>query len=78
MEISKTLLRTMLREFWVLNNELCENATIIFLRKLDLTDREIEQLLEFPSYERIKDRDLTEAQERFDEAVQETKNYYER
>jgi hypothetical protein len=74
MEINRDLLKTMLREFWGLNNELCENATIIFLRKCDLTDKEIESWLDIR--QSIKNRDLKEAQEIFDEKVQETKNYF--
>ena len=77
MEISRTLLQTMLRDFWATNNDLCENATIIFLRKLDLSDAEIEQWLDIPIYKRIKDRDLSEAEKQFKESVQDTKNYYE-
>jgi len=75
MEIDRTLLQTMLREFWALNNELSENATIIFLRQHDFTDKEIEKWLSIRS-EKIKDRDLKEAQEVFDEKVQETKDYF--
>ncbi len=54
MKISRTLLQTMMREFWaVKNNELCENATIIFLRKLDLTDKEIEKCMKMNNFDSI-------------------------
>lgn len=75
MEINRTLLQTMLREFWALNNDLCENATIIFLREHDFTDKEISEWLDIRN-EDIKDRNLKEAQEVFDEKVQETKDYF--
>lgn len=75
MEIDRILLKTMFREFWALNNELCKNATIIFLRQHDFTDKEITEWLDI-RYEDINKRDLKEAQECFDEKVQETKDYF--
>jgi len=72
MKIDRTYLQTMFREFWALNNELCENATIIFLRKHDFSDSEIEEFLEI----KIKDRNLKEAEELLSEVVRDTINYY--
>lgn len=72
MEISKVYLQTMLREFWSLNNEFCEDVTIVFLRKLDITDSEIERILHL----KIEGRDLNSAEEYLESTVRDTKNYY--
>ncbi len=76
MEIDKTLLQTMIREFWsVNNNDLCENVTILFLRKIGLSDNDITRIW-LDIRESIKSRDFSEAQERLDEAIKDTKNYF--
>ena len=74
MKVSKKLLQTMFREFWALNNELCENVTILFLRKLDLTDDEIKEILDIN--ENIKSRNFKDAEISLHETIEDTEHYY--
>ena len=74
MKVSKKLLQTMFREFWALNNELCENVTILFLRKLDLTDDEIKEILDIN--ENIKSRNFKDAEISLYEAIEDPEHYY--
>jgi len=73
MEIDRVLLQTMLREFWLTtHNDICEDATVAFLKRIGLTDREIKEWVEVnPNLVNIK-----EANDILDEAVKETRNYY--
>ena len=73
MEIDKVLLQTMLRKFWMsTHNEICEGATVVFLQRIGLTNREIKKWIEI----NVKNINLSTANEILNEAVKETKNYY--
>lgn len=74
MEISRTLLRTMLREFWSWNNnDTCETATVMFLRNVGLSNDEIKKWLDIDP----KSINMNEAEEILCEALKDTNNYYE-
>lgn len=74
MEIDRTLLQTMIREYWAVdNNDICENATIVFLRKIGLSDEEIQ---EWTNIRDIEKHELSEAEEMLSDAIKDTKNYF--
>lgn len=78
MEVDKILLQTMIREFWsVDNNQLCENVTILFLRKIGLNDKEITRHWLSSGYrEPLKNKGFKDAEKALDNAIEETKNYF--
>lgn len=74
MEINKEELQTMIREFWAVNNNVhCEAMTVIFLRKIGLTDKAIDLWLEFnEGFPTITEED----EENYEDALQTTKDYF--
>lgn len=50
MEVDKDKLQMMMREYWSIdNNEVCLAMTIIFLRDLGLSDKEIRKWIDYHS-----------------------------
>jgi len=76
LQIDKVELQTMIREFWgVKNNDCYIGATVIFLRHCGIENKEILYWLESHKEEYIKNT-TEEDFENFDNAVQDTKDYY--
>jgi hypothetical protein len=71
MEFDKTLLKTMLREYWSLNNTCCELVTIVCLRRLGISDKDIVDEFGLIDPQGI---DLTIAENTLKNAVQETQH----
>lgn len=72
MEVDKTLLQTMIREFWAIdNNGLCHDVTIIALRKMGFSDKEIRHCISDLNILNNKD-----AEEVLRDAMDDTRHYY--
>ncbi len=75
MKINREELQTMIREFWAVNNnDACEAMTIIFLRRIGLTDIQISNWLDdirndFPNITKEHEKEYLEA-------LESTKDYY--
>ena len=76
MEVNKEELQTMMREFWAIdNNPECLRASIIFLKRIGLTEKEIKFWIDFKNREK-EDYTITEEDENhYHEALEETQNY---
>ena len=73
MEFDRTLLQTMLREYWSINNTCCELVTIVCLRKLGISDKDIVDVFGLIDPQGI---DLTIAEQTLKEAIQDTNIYF--
>ena len=74
MEVNKEELQTMMREFWsVDNNDTCQKCSIIFLKRIGLTEREIKGWMQIVD-------DLPEItqedEDGFQNALEDTFSYY--
>jgi len=77
MEVHKEELQTMMREFWAIdNNPNCLKASIIFLKRIGLTEKEIKLWIDFRPWEK-EDYTITEEDENdYLEKLKDTQNYY--
>jgi len=63
MEIDTSELKTMMKEFWAIdNNDWCLKASIIFLKRVGLTEKQIKHWIDFSSWDK-KDYTITEEDE---------------
>lgn len=78
MEINKEELQTMVREFWAVdNNPECLKATIIFLKRIGLTEGEIKLWIDFSPWEKEDYIIDEEAENYYLEKLKDTIDYYE-
>jgi hypothetical protein len=76
MEINKQELQTMIREFWARNNDTCERVTIVFLKRIGLTELEIKTWLGYPTDEKLPKTNQEDIDD-FIEELHSTEDYYD-